>query len=319
MKNSTALVAKAKTPKSKLTFITPTMAKEMLKLNTKNRTISQASVVKFAKLITEGRFIITNQGIGIDVNNVLADGQHRLHAIIKANKGVNMFVMTDLEPKSRLVVDVQTVRTPANSLDVYGLSKVAGDKKNYSKLLASVSAYIILHNNNNFKAVQAFGKYLSNEDIVNFVNTNHSELLNSVKTVLSLSNDSSKKYVTDSHAFFIYQMHKFFNKERISNFIDIVYGNKISETPDTCPATKLKNALIKNSVIKFGTKFNTKDLLGLWIDASNKYMAGEEMKAKARLTGRPNSAALVNVKFSGELNDEAVKFFNSASLTGETA
>ena len=202
----------------------------------------------------------------------------------------------------------------ANSVDMYGLSKVEGDKKNYSKLFASVSAYIILHTSNRFKCIQAFGQHLSNEDIVTFVEQNKDELSDSIGKISKLKNESSKTYVTDSHSFFVYQMHKLFDQEKITDFVNIVYGNKIANNPDTCPATKLKNSLMANSVRKFGTKYNTKDLLGLWIDASNKFMAGLEMKPKARLIGRPNNSELINVKFAGELNEKAVNFFNSAKL-----
>lgn len=303
----------------KIEKVTPLMAKKYLESNTKNRVIKPLHVKRMAQSMVNGDFLLTNMGIGFDTNGVLTDGQQRLHAVIKANVPVQMLVLRNLNPKARLVVDTGVIRTHSNSLQMSGLGKLIlpnGKTKDVSKLLASVSAYIILHQTNRFKMIQAFGNVITNDEIVDFVSDNEAELMDSVKIVLDIVDNC--EYVTKAHMFFIYQMHKFFNNGKITDFINIVCGNKNSANPDTCPATKLRNELRKNNAKKFGTKFNTKDLLGLTIDASNKYMKGQEMKANRKLIGRPNGAEILGVQFSGELTDEATKFFNSALLTTET-
>ena len=305
------------TPKSKkvrtanFEFITPEIAKELLKMNTQNRKVSQPAVNKLAQSIVNGQFVTTNIGIGVDTNNVLTDGQQRLNAIIKANIGVEMLVVRNLQPKARLVVDTGIKRSFANSLQMMGLgiTTVKGKKKDYTKLLASVSTYIILHQTNRFNAVQAFGNVITNDEIVSFVQKNEDELMESVQYVTNLSKDC--KYVQTSYLFFVYQMHKFFNKKRITQFINIVCGNEVSENPQNCPATKLRDVLQANAFKKFGTKFTTKDLLGLMIDASNKFMKNIEMKPNKKLTSRPNGSNLINVQFCGDLSEKATNFFNT--------
>lgn len=305
---------RATTPTVKRVFVTPEMAKEMLKFNTMNRQISLAHVNRLAQSITNGTFIENNIGIGFDKNNVLTDGQQRLTAIIKANKGVWLTVYRNLQPEARLVVDTGRKRSHSDSLQMMGLGVETNGKKtkSYSKLLASVSAYIILHQTNQFSKIQAFGNIITNDEIVEFVKNNEDELLSSAKTVLKITKDCS--YVQDTHMFFVFQMHKFFNQKRIVEFINIVCGKELSDNPDNCPATKLRSILLKNATRKFGTKFNTKDLLGLVIDASNKFMARIETK---RIIGRPNGVELINVKLVGEMNDKAMTFFNSATTVLE--
>jgi hypothetical protein len=303
-----------KQPKISLVFITPQMALEMLTRNTMNRRIKAQAVQRIEQTIVNDKFIVTNNAIGFDTNGVLTDGQHRLLAIVHANKGVWSFVATDLEPTARLIVDTNSVRTHANSLEIekIGTYEITIDgvtrKKNCAKLLASVSAYIMLHQTNQFNKVQAFGKVITNEELVEFVKANEKELAKSVVTTLEMTGACT--YVQDTHMFFVYQMHKFFNEQRIAQFIRIVCGTEVAKTPETCPATKLKIALITNHEKRNGTKYNTKDLLGMVIDASNKFMQNVEMKPKTKLVGRPNDANLVNVQFTGDLTAEATNFFN---------
>lgn len=292
-------------------LITPQRATELLTLNTQNRKICPVTVNRIAQSIVNGSFVTTNVGVGIDTNNVLTDGQQRLSAIVKSNIAVEMIVAKNLDPKARLVVDTGRKRSHANSLQMMNLASkdIKGKKKDFSKLVASVSAYIILHQTNRFKNIQAFGNIITNDELVAFVDKNHDELLESGVVVTNLSKNC--KYVQNTHLLFVYQMHKFFNKKRITQFINIVCGNEVAENPSTCPATKLRDVLQQNAFKKFGTKFNTKDLLGLVIDASNKFMKNIEMKPNKKLVGRPNGSNLINVQFSGDLNEKATSFFNT--------
>lgn len=208
--------------------------------------------------------------------------------------------------------------TPSNALQMLGIGKytihIDGVEKlkDCTKLLSSVSAYMMLHQTNQFNKVQGFGHIITNDEIVEFVKANHDELQTSVVTTLELTGDCP--YVQDTHMFFIYQMHKFFNEGRIRQFIRIVTGKEISKNAETCPATKLMRALQENHGKRNGTRYNTKDLLGLTIDASNKFMHNVEMKPKAKLVARPNNSNLETVKFISDLTPQAILFFSAIKL-----
>lgn len=77
--------------------ITPQWAKTILETrNPRNRPISEAHVEKLARDISIGAFQPTHQGIAFYSNGDLADGQHRLMAVVKSAKAVQMMVTSGL-------------------------------------------------------------------------------------------------------------------------------------------------------------------------------------------------------------------------------
>lgn len=65
--------------------VTPEMAKDMLTHNTHNRDISNCVVEQYAKDMREGRWVLSNDCITFDDNDVLTNGQQRLTAVVKSN------------------------------------------------------------------------------------------------------------------------------------------------------------------------------------------------------------------------------------------
>lgn len=76
----------------KLETITPQKAKEFLAKNTKNRDVNRRTVDTYAKQMKEGNWDDTSTPITFFKDGTLADGQHRLHAILKSNVTVQAFV-----------------------------------------------------------------------------------------------------------------------------------------------------------------------------------------------------------------------------------
>lgn len=74
-------------------FITPETAAAWLAANnTDNRRLRPRLVDQLVDMIETGRFRTTHQGIAFYEDGRLADGQHRLSAIVRADRGVNMNV-----------------------------------------------------------------------------------------------------------------------------------------------------------------------------------------------------------------------------------
>jgi len=78
--------------------VTPELAREWLDLARFNRDINYAVVAQYVRLIKDGLWRLTHQGVALTKAGVLIDGQHRLLAIIKAGKTVPMTVCVD-EPE----------------------------------------------------------------------------------------------------------------------------------------------------------------------------------------------------------------------------
>jgi len=98
--------------KSFILRITPDKAREFMGKNIEdNRSIRPGNIDQLAGMIERGEWKVTHQGIAFDTNGNLIDGQHRLLAIIKANKAVDMMVTTGLDPDTFKVLDSGRTRT----------------------------------------------------------------------------------------------------------------------------------------------------------------------------------------------------------------
>lgn len=74
--------------------ITPEKAREYLEANTNNyRTLSQHKVASYASDISRGLWETNGEPIVFDAGGFLKDGQHRLAAIVKAGKAIDVLVV----------------------------------------------------------------------------------------------------------------------------------------------------------------------------------------------------------------------------------
>lgn len=96
---------------SEVVLVTPKLAKEWLVKNDGNRNVVQSKVEKYAAMMAAGEWRPNNQGIGFGPNNKLLDGQHRLMAVVRANKSVRMLVVRGLDEQARWTVDAGCKRT----------------------------------------------------------------------------------------------------------------------------------------------------------------------------------------------------------------
>lgn len=92
--------------------LTPSLANILLELNTNNRAISKTAVDRYAKDIIDGRWHKDKDAISISEDGVLTNGQHRLLAVIKANKPITVLFAIGVDNhnemdrgKQRSVVD----------------------------------------------------------------------------------------------------------------------------------------------------------------------------------------------------------------------
>ena len=84
-------------------------------------------------------WLVTHQGIAFDVNGVLVDGQHRLAAIIEADRPVELTVFTEVAEGTFDVLDIGKRRTAADVLAIEG-------EKNSTMLAAMVRTVWLYHN-----------------------------------------------------------------------------------------------------------------------------------------------------------------------------
>lgn len=101
--------------------ITPKQAADLLLRNTHNRKVSERCVERYAQEMAMEEWLPTAAGVGIDSNGVLTDGQHRLKAVIKSGKTVNMLIVTGLPPASQMKQDRHNKRNLAAVFTLAGI------------------------------------------------------------------------------------------------------------------------------------------------------------------------------------------------------
>ena len=86
--------------------VTPALAAEWLKSNSRNRKLDMTAVERLATAIRGGGWVSTHQGIAFGDDGVLYDGQHRLHAIVAAGIPVTIDVTRGLPRAALDVIDI---------------------------------------------------------------------------------------------------------------------------------------------------------------------------------------------------------------------
>lgn len=102
-------------------FITPELAKDLLVSNTDNRPIKLKIVDRYANDIKYDRWKEnTGETIKISESGRILDGQHRLHAIIKAGTGVKFHLATGLNDSVFDVIDTGNNRSNSDIFHISG-------------------------------------------------------------------------------------------------------------------------------------------------------------------------------------------------------
>lgn len=105
---------------TKKTFITPALAAELLKKNTRNRPLKKAHVSRLANMMERGQWRFNGDPIRISKTDKILDGQHRLHAIVESNQGQYAQVTTGLEDDVFTTIDVGRTRSHGDHLSLLG-------------------------------------------------------------------------------------------------------------------------------------------------------------------------------------------------------
>lgn len=103
--------------------ITPEIAEVLLLRNLGNRRIRPPVVDRYARDIREGRWHFIGDPLVIDENGHLRQGQHRLHAIIKAGIPARIPIVWDVPARAFAAMDTGSKRSTSDQLkSMYGVS-----------------------------------------------------------------------------------------------------------------------------------------------------------------------------------------------------
>lgn len=105
--------------------MTPVLAAVILDRNMAIRRLRETRIAFWADEITAGRWKLTHQGIALDKDGALLDGQHRLSGVVRATAAVEMLVTVGVDRDTYSVIDTGAVRTVADILSGAGVESAA--------------------------------------------------------------------------------------------------------------------------------------------------------------------------------------------------
>jgi hypothetical protein len=254
--------------KTEVRRITPEDAGKMLAKNSNNRKLDPRIVDMIAGDIEAGRWQMNGDTIKLNGDRLL-DGQHRLHAIIKANKPVETLVVSGLDSSSFATIDTnRKKRSTSQVLDMAG--------EEYTSVLAA--AIRIYHDvNHNPSKWKRSSDLLSQQYFVDFLEQ-HPDIRHSVQYISGM-----RHLVKLCGAAIPAGMHYLFtlaDPERADEFMNDL-NNGIALSPGD-PVHVLRQRLIDNKGSR--TKTERTVIMAYFIKAWNYRCQGREV---ARLLWRP--------------------------------
>lgn len=115
-------MARRKDPDLEITIeeITPAIASEWLKTNTKNRKVSERLVAIYAEAMSEGEWRLNGEPLVFDRQGRLQSGQHRLLAVIQADVPIKSTVVRNADPEALFSLDSGRRRRMSDVLTLRG-------------------------------------------------------------------------------------------------------------------------------------------------------------------------------------------------------
>jgi hypothetical protein len=121
--------------------ISPAIAQEMLKNNTMNRVVKPNVVLTYAKAMMDGNWYDDSpEMIALTDGGTIVDGQHRLMAVIKAGKTVNMWVAKGVSTDAMPFLDQGAKRSVA---DIFGIKGIPNERN----VTAIIKSYLRICSN----------------------------------------------------------------------------------------------------------------------------------------------------------------------------
>lgn len=202
--------------------------------NINNRPVSKDRVDAIARDIIAGKWIYDANPIRFDTEGVLIDGQNRLQAIIKANTGVLLDVVTGLSTESRLV---EGTGRPKGAGDIVGF---LGYKNAAS--LAQVAKMCLSYDMQGTSWRNGGGAPISNNEVIAFIRDNEERLY----TLIAFGKACNKRFPGLNrlqYSILCYAFSKGKHLHLVDQFFDeVTRGVNISEKS---PTRVLRDKLIK--------------------------------------------------------------------------
>jgi hypothetical protein len=244
--------------------ITPSDAQKFLDEKGPNRPLTESKAVSTAEEIKSGCFAENGESIIFDENGRLLDGQHRMRAIVLANKPIVSLCVFGIPRRHFVTIDGGRKRTAADAL-------ATKEYKN-AVISASVARQLFIYKNvsGSIAPGSAIPK-ISNKDILDTMKKNP-DIEDAVSFVLSLP--ALRKIISPSTTAFCYLMASRQNATKAEEFFSKLASGEQLKTGS--PILTLRNRLV--GLVGEKHKITTVELVAITIKAWNAFIAGRQMK-----------------------------------------
>lgn len=103
-------------------MMTPELAQQILGRNTRNRHIRPARVDRYAGIMVSGGWRLNGEAVVLSKQGNLMNGQHRLHAVVRAGVAVPMTLTENVEEDTFATMDTGMNRTAGDVLAMRGVA-----------------------------------------------------------------------------------------------------------------------------------------------------------------------------------------------------
>ena len=244
--------------------VTPSLAEAMLSFNEGNRPRSQAVIKKYAELMQAGKWPWTPQPISFSDQFVLMDGQHRLHACVRADTPIEVNVAFGVPSEVFSVIDTGKGR---KAYDVFSINGVPN-----AKTAAGAVRWVLAYDRGamdleNFRHLpltpqEHYEEYEKYEDVqlsCHYGKAINSSKLGSAAMFTAAHYICARKNRTDADEFF-------------QSLADGLFSTKDS------PAYRLERLLRDNQMRRADTREPYRHLFAYTIKAWNAYRKGKVVK-----------------------------------------
>lgn len=251
-------------------LVTPELATKYLSSNQGNRKISERQVNFYYKQMISGDWGSTGDTIKISSDGLLLDGQHRLKALIRYDKPLEMFIAEGVDPALFPMIDTGKSRTASDVLSSNGVGRPTN--------MASAAKYILLYDNDQMNRAHNKDVAPSHKKILQFVQ-DHPEL----EPIVGYACQVNKKFkfMPPHMLATLYWIISKKNPIKADEFM-IQYGSGVGLSEDS-PVRLLRDRLMKDGLQR--KKLPVRDKAALFIMCWNLFVTG---KSQQHLTLQKN-------------------------------
>jgi len=249
--------------KTEVRLITPLVASEMLKKNSKNRSLNDSHCNYLTQQMNSGQWLFDGQPIRFSNSGTLLDGQHRLNAVVKSGKTIEFLIVTGIESSAFKVMDTGKNRNGADCLSILGVE--------YSAEVSACARMVINYNKKRYSNESGSNK-VTNTDLLDWYKKNNA-IIDKIRFSENLTKEFSRVL---SKSYLASLLHLFSEKNVIQaeNFIRKMCTGLDLELDS--PIYVLRKRLILDKMNK--AKLPSSEKMALIIKAWNNYRLNNSVK-----------------------------------------